>query len=294
MSDYIDRFLDASWMEKGLAENSLDSYRRDLRIFEGWLESQGLNLLLADKSHISDYFARRLQHGISSRSMARLLSSLRGFYQYALRERWVETDPSLDIPSPKLGRKLPAILSEEEVERLLDAPDATTEIGIRDKAMLEMLYACGLRISELTCLKMADVSLTQGVVRVMGKGSKERLVPMGEVAANWLERYFREARPALLNSMTSDFCFPGRKGETMTRQTFWHRVKRYGIQAGIGKPLSPHKVRHAFATHLLNNGADLRVVQLLLGHSDLSTTQIYTHVATLRLQELHAEHHPRG
>ena len=294
MSDYIERYLDAVWMERGLAENSLESYRRDLQLFSLWLEKNGNSLLGVDKATISTFFALRAKQGISSKSVARLLSCLRGFYQYALREGWVASDPTLDIQSPKLGRKLPSALTEDDVELLMSAPDVETALGLRDKAMLELLYACGLRVSELVGLKISDINLTQGVVRVFGKGSKERLIPMGEEACEWLNRYYKSARLELLDGRASDVCFPSQRGQAMTRQTFWHRIKHYGKLAHITKPLSPHTVRHAFATHLLNHGADLRVVQLLLGHSDLSTTQIYTHVATHRLQDLHAQHHPRG
>lgn len=291
---FIERYIDSAWMEKGLAENSLDSYRRDLQLFSLWLEHEGSSLLGADKIHIGNFFANRAKQGISARSVARLLSSLRGFYQHALREGWVNTDPSLDIESPKLGRKLPHSLTEDEVELLLNAPDIRESLGLRDKAMLELLYACGLRVSELVGLRVSDINLMQGVLRVFGKGNKERMIPMGEIAVSWLEKYYRHARLELLGGKVSDVCFPSLRGQMMTRQTFWHRIKLYAVQSGLDKPLSPHKVRHAFATHLLNNGADLRVVQLLLGHSNLSTTQIYTHVATQRLQDLHKQHHPRG
>lgn len=290
----IDRYLDAAWMEKGLAENSLESYRRDLMMFAIWLELQGLTLLSADKIAIVSFFSQRAKQGVSAKSVARLLSCLRGFYQYALRERWVSIDPTLDIESPKLGRKLPSSLLEEEVDLLLDSPDITTALGLRDKAMLELLYASGLRVTELVGLKTSDINLMQGVIRVFGKGNKERLVPVGEEATSWLEKYYQDVRLDMLNGRVSDICFPSSRGNLMTRQTFWHRIKYYAVVAGINKPLSPHKLRHAFATHLLNNGADLRVVQLLLGHSNLSTTQIYTHVATQRLQDIHAKHHPRG
>lgn len=289
----IDRYLDAAWMEKGLSDNSLESYRRDLQFFALWLEQQQTDLLAADAVHINRFFAWRAQHGIASRSLARLLSCLRGFYQYLLREGHIQSDPTLNIESPKLGRKLPDVLTEEDVEALLAAPDVDDVLGLRDKAMLELLYACGLRVSELIALQTTDINLMQGVIRVFGKGSKERLVPMGEEAAQWLARYYQHGRPALLKQQ-SNVCFPSQRGEQMTRQTFWHRIKHHATVAGIAKPLSPHTVRHAFASHLLNHGADLRVVQMLLGHSDLSTTQIYTHIATRRLQELHASHHPRG
>lgn len=295
MSDeaLIERYLDSSWMEKGLADNSLQSYRRDLLLFHYWLQHSKKQLLDVDAVLINQYFAWRAEQGISSRSMARMLSCLRGFFQYAVRENLVELDPTLNIESPKLGRKLPDVLTEDDVEALLAAPDVEDAIGLRDKAMLELLYACGLRVSELIALQVTDVSLQQGVIRVFGKGSKERLIPMGEVAADWLQQYYKQARPLLLKQQ-SNICFPSGRGVQMTRQTFWHRIKHYAIVAGIHKPLSPHTLRHAFASHLLNHGADLRVVQMLLGHSDLSTTQIYTHVATQRLQDLHKQHHPRG
>lgn len=289
----IERYLDSAWMEKGLADNSLESYRRDLQFFSLWLARQNINLLKADAVHINQFFAKRAEQGISSRSLARLLSCLRGFYHYALRENLITTDPTLNIESPKLGRKLPNVLTEDDVEALLAAPDIDDVLGLRDKAMLELLYACGLRVSELIALQTTDINLMQGVIRVYGKGSKERLVPMGDVAAEWLARYYKHARPLLLRQQ-SNICFPSLRGEQMTRQTFWHRIKHHAVVAGVNKPLSPHTVRHAFASHLLNHGADLRVVQMLLGHSDLSTTQIYTHVATQRLQDLHAKHHPRG
>jgi integrase/recombinase XerD len=291
---YIERYIDSAWMEKGLAENSLDSYRRDLQIFSLWLRQNGSGLLDVDKADIGSFFSRRAKEGISSRSVARLLSTLRGFYQHALREGWIDIDPTLDIESPKLGRMLPHSLTEEEVEILLDSPDIYNALGLRDKAMLELLYACGLRVSELIGLKVSDINLMQGVLRVFGKGNKERMIPMGEVALSWLEKYYQHGRLELLDGKVSDICFPSLRAQMMTRQTFWHRIKHYALKAGINKPLSPHKLRHAFATHLLNHGADLRVVQLLLGHSNLSTTQIYTHVATQRLQDLHARHHPRG
>lgn len=292
MSDtFVERYLDAVWMERGLADNSLEAYRRDLHIFQWWL--QQITALQVDAVRINQFFAWRAEQGVSSRSLARMLSCLRGFYQYALRESVIAQDPTLNIESPKLGRKLPNVLTEDDVEALLQAPDTNDAVGLRDKAMLELLYACGLRVTELISLKTTDIDTMQGVIRVLGKGSKERLVPMGEEAAQWLQQYYQQARRELLKQQ-SDVCFPSLRGQQMTRQTFWHRVKHYALVAGIHKPLSPHTLRHAFASHLLNHGADLRVVQMLLGHSDLSTTQIYTHVATQRLQELHAKHHPRA
>ncbi|MGS2722458.1 site-specific tyrosine recombinase XerD [Porticoccus sp. GXU_MW_L64] len=287
----IDRYLDAVWMERGLSEHSLAAYRRDLMQFAAWLQSP---LLHAQRGQLEGYLAHRQQQGLSVRSMARMLSCLRGFYRYQVRENHLQQDPTNNIDNPRLGRSLPKTLTEEDVERLLNAPDLDQAIGLRDRTMLEVLYACGLRVSELVSLTIPQVNLRQGVVRVFGKGSKERLVPLGIEAQDWLERYLRHGRSDLLNGRQSDVLFPSTRGQQMTRQTFWHRIKQCATTAGISKPLSPHTLRHAFASHLLNHGADLRVVQLLLGHSDLSTTQIYTHIANARMQELHARHHPRG
>jgi len=291
----IERFIDAMWMEKGLSDNTLSSYRLDLRQYQTWLaKSRNISLLRADRSQLQAYLGARVEKGQSPRSTARFLSCVRGFYRFSLREGRITIDPTLDIESPKLGRPLPKSLSEEDVERLLQAPDIDIALEFRDRTMLELLYACGLRVTELTSLQLVQLSLNQGVVRVFGKGSKERLVPMGEEALMWLQRYMAGPRSELLKGVPSDTLFPSRRGTQMTRQTFWHRIKIYAQRADISKKLSPHTLRHAFATHLLNHGADLRVVQMLLGHSDLSTTQIYTHVAKARLQELHAQHHPRG
>lgn len=290
----IDRFLDALWLEKGLSDNTRDAYRSDLALFNGWLQEQGAQLLAVSRDAILDHLAWRVDKAYKPRSTARFLSGVRGFYRYLLREKLISVDPTLQVDMPQLGRPLPKSLSEADVEALLGAPDLSEAIGQRDKAMLEVLYACGLRVTELISLTLEQVNLRQGVLRVMGKGSKERLVPMGEEAIVWIERYMRGARDELLAGRPSDVLFPSQRGEQMTRQTFWHRIKHQAAVAGIGKSLSPHTLRHAFATHLLNHGADLRVVQMLLGHSDLSTTQIYTHVARARLQEMHARHHPRG
>ncbi|MEZ5571721.1 MAG: site-specific tyrosine recombinase XerD [Halioglobus sp.] len=291
----IERYIDAMWMEKGLSNNTLSSYRRDLMQFDRWLQkSFATPITLATRESLQAYLGSRLQQGMSPRSSARFLSCVRGFYHYLLREGKLESDPTLDIDSPRLGRPLPKVLSEVEVDRLLQAPDLAQAIEMRDRTMLELLYACGLRVTELTSLQMVQISLNQGVVRVFGKGSKERLVPVGEEALRWLQRYMAGSRSELLNGIPSDVLFPSRRGTQMTRQTFWYRIKIYAQRAGITKHLSPHTLRHAFATHLLNHGADLRVVQMLLGHSDLSTTQIYTHVAQQRMQELHERHHPRG
>jgi len=290
----IDRFLDALWLEKGLSDNTRDAYRSDLTLFNGWLQEKGIDLLGINRDAILDHLAWRVDNAYKPRSTARFLSGARGFYRYLLREKLIAVDPTLQVDMPQLGKPLPKSLSEADVEALLAAPDLSEAIGQRDRAMLEVLYACGLRVTELISLTLEQVNLRQGVLRVMGKGSKERLVPMGEEAIVWLERYMRDARHELLNGRPSDVMFPSQRGEQMTRQTFWHRIKHQARVAGISKSLSPHTLRHAFATHLLNHGADLRVVQMLLGHSDLSTTQIYTHVARARLQEIHAKHHPRG
>lgn len=290
----IEAFLDGLWLERGLSEHTLSAYRADLLGFARWLQGQGSSLLAAGRDRLLQYLAARVQAGARPRSTARLLSSLRRFYRYQVREGRLEIDPTAQVESPKLGRPLPAALSEQDVEVLLAAPQETDLLGLRDKAMLELLYATGLRVSELVGLGLGGLNLRQGVVRVTGKGSKERLVPVGEEALNWLERYLASARPALLGGRQSPDLFVTQRGEGLTRQAFWYRIKHYARVAGISKALSPHTLRHSFATHLLNHGADLRVVQLLLGHSDLSTTQIYTHVARQRLQELHAKHHPRG
>ena len=258
------------------------------------MQERGIELIDAGRELILDHLAWRLDQAYKPRSTARFLSGARGFYRYLLREKLIAVDPTLQVDMPQLGRPLPKSLSEADVEALLAAPDLSEAIGQRDRAMLEVLYACGLRVTELVSLTLEQVNLRQGVLRVMGKGSKERLVPMGEEAIVWVERYLRDGRAELLSGRPSDVLFPSLRGEQMTRQTFWHRIKHQAMVAGIEKSLSPHTLRHAFATHLLNHGADLRVVQMLLGHSDLSTTQIYTHVARARLQDLHAQHHPRG
>ena len=291
----INQYLDACWLEKGLSNNTLDSYRRDLTAFASWLATERqITLLDCTDLDINTYLAWRYQQKFNARSTARFLSAIRGLFQYLVRENRLAVDPSTRIDMPKLGKPLPKSLSEHDVERLLAAPDLDDPLGLRDKAMLELLYACGLRVSELVGVTTHDINLRQGVVRLMGKGSKERLVPMGEEAMSWLQKYIKEARPQLLKLADDPVLFPSNRGEQMTRQTFWHRIKHHVRVAGITANVSPHTLRHAFATHLLNHGADLRVVQLLLGHSDLSTTQIYTHVARHRLQELHRQHHPRG
>jgi integrase/recombinase XerD len=290
----IDRYLDATWMEKGLSDHSLQAYRRDLEALAAWAQSKGLGILDITEPDLLSYFADRLQQGLGRRSIARSLSAIRGFYHYLLREGLKDTDPTAAVEHPQLGRPLPALLSEADVEALLQAPDTTTWIGLRDRAMLELLYACGLRVSELVGLDTHQVNRRQGVIRLFGKGSKERLVPMGEEALHWLQCFESDARKSLLVEPDSPVLFPSQRGLYMTRQTFWHRIKFYVQSIGLKAEISPHTLRHAFATHLLNHGADLRSVQMLLGHSSLSTTQIYTHVARYRLQELHARHHPRG
>ncbi len=290
----IDQFLDTLWMEHGLSQNTLAAYRQDLKGLAGWLGARSRKLEEADQADLLDYIAERHQQGHKARSSARLLSSMRRFYRYLIREERCATDPTAKIESPRIGRPLPAVLSEADVEALLAAPDISEAIGLRDRAMMELLYASGLRVSELTELDLERVNFVQGVVRVHGKGNKERLVPVGEEALEWLQRYLDEARPVLLSGKHSGRLFISRKAPGITRQAFWYRIKHYSLQANIRTQLSPHTLRHAFATHLVNHGADLRVVQMLLGHSDLSTTQIYTHVAKERLKLLHQEHHPRG
>jgi len=291
----IERFADILWMERGLADNSLSAYRSDLKHFSSWLDqARGKKLLQAKKSDLLAYLAFLVELGIKPRSSARVLSCLRQFYQYALRENMLTTDPSAQLESPVLGKPLPKSLTETEVEALLNAPDLENAEGMRDRAMLELLYATGLRVSELTGLRPDQLNLAQGVVRVTGKGGKERLVPLGDEAQYWVRLYMRTARPELLHAAPAHCLFVTRRGDGMTRQAFWYRIKKHAQSAGISKHLSPHTVRHAFATHLVNHGADLRVVQMLLGHSDLSTTQIYTHVARERLKSVHANHHPRA
>lgn len=279
-------------MERGVSDNTLNAYRTDLKIFLNWLEQEDIELLQAEDQDIRRYLSSL--HKLSARTVSRRLSSMRRFYAYSLREGQIKSDPTARIESPRLGRTLPKSLTETDIENLLDAPDESEAMGMRDKTMLEILYATGLRVSELVELKMGQVNQRQGVIRVLGKGNKERLVPLGEEALDCLDRYLNHARSELLKGKNCEALFPSNRGKAMTRQTFWHLIKRYAILAGINKPLSPHVLRHAFATHLLNHGADLRVVQMLLGHSDISTTQIYTHVAQERMKELHEEHHPRG
>ncbi|WP_428771522.1 site-specific tyrosine recombinase XerD [Vibrio sp.] len=291
----VEQFLDAMWMERGLSENTLASYRNDLNKLLGWMQPQQFRLDFISAGGLQDYQAWLLDQGYKQTSRARMLSAIRRLFQYLHREKVRADDPSALLISPKLPQRLPKDLSEQQVEALLDAPDVSDAMQLRDKAMLELLYATGLRVTELVSLTMENLSLRQGVVRVTGKGGKERLVPMGENAVDWIETFFQQGRSELLGDKSSDVVFPSKRARQMTRQTFWHRIKHYAALAGIDSELlSPHVLRHAFATHLLNYGADLRVVQMLLGHSDLSTTQIYTHVATERLKQIHSEHHPRA
>ena len=288
-SSALDSFADALWLEDGLSKNTLASYRRDLEQFAVFLKKIPL-----ESAREEDLFAFLAARRGRASSAARMLSSLKRFYGWCLRERKIKADPTLKLDPPKRAPRFPRILSEADVEALLAAPDMNTPLGMRDRAMFEVLYAAGLRVSELTGLKVFEVNLDAGVVRVMGKGSKERLVPLGEEAVDWVRRYMKDGRLALLKKKSSDHLFVTGRGAGMTRQAFWQNIKRYGARAVPNKHFSPHVLRHAFATHLINHGADLRVVQMLLGHADISTTQIYTHVARERMKALHAKHHPRG
>jgi len=290
----IDRFLDAVWMERGLSPNTLAAYRADLTALERWLDEREILLSAAHRGDILGFMAARVQGGSQPRSTARQLSSFRRFFRHLVREGELREDPTAQIAMPKIGRSLPKSLTEEEVEALLAAPAVSDPLGHRDRTMLEVLYATGLRVSELVNLALAQVNLNQGVLRIVGKGDRERLIPLGEEAVQWIQQFLQGPRVEILLERQTDYLFPTRRGDRMTRQAFWHIIKRYARKAGVQKELSPHTLRHAFATHLLNHGADLRVVQMLLGHSDLSTTQIYTHVARERLKDLHSQHHPRG
>ena len=293
----LDAFSDALWLEDGLSRNTLESYRSDLEQFGAWLTKhrhQDNGLITATHSDLLAFIAYKFSARVKASTTCRELSSLKRFYRFLLREGKIQVDPSLNIDAPKLPRSLPASLTEADIEGLLNAPDIHVPLGLRDRAMLEVLYASGLRVSELVSLDSAQISLNMGIIRVMGKGGKERLTPLGEEALEWVSRYVTGVRRILLGESSSNALFITSRGSAMTRQAFWYLIKRYARQAGLAKPLSPHTLRHAFATHLLNHGADLRVVQLLLGHADISTTQIYTHVARERLKRLHALHHPRG
>ena len=291
----LDAFIDNIWIEKGLSQNTLDSYRSDLEQFSKWLEKNNLSYLKTSTKEILSYLSFLFKKGLGSKTVARKLSSLKSFFRYLVFKSIIPNDPSSEVETPKLLKSIPKSISEKEVEALLAAPDEKTDIGLRDKTMIETLYSCGLRISELTNLELLNLNLRQGVIRVIGKGQKERLVPMGDQLIALLELYISSSRKNLLDKRHSDFLFLSTRGQRMSRQSFWHRIKHYCLASGFEPDkISPHVLRHAFATHLLNNGADLRVVQLLLGHSDLNTTQIYTEVARQRLKRLHTEHHPRG
>jgi integrase/recombinase XerD len=294
LNPVIGRFLDAVWMERGLSSNTLAAYRADLVALGRWLALHNIELTKTQRADLLAFIAARVDAGARPRSTARQLSSFRRFFRYLMREGVVRDDPTAQIAMPRIGRSLPKSLTEPEVEALLSAPVVTDPLGSRDRAMLEVLYATGLRVSELVSLRVAQVNMNQGVVRVLGKGNRERLIPLGEEAVRWLKSFLDGPRGEILLDRSTDSLFPTRRGERMTRQAFWHIIKRYARKAGVDRELSPHTLRHAFATHLLNHGADLRVVQMLLGHSDLSTTQIYTHVARERLKEVHSQHHPRG
>ncbi len=290
----LDQFLDGIWLESGLSANTLAAYRTDLLAFQIWLAKKGLTLEQVTRADLLAYLAANVRAGLSPRSSARHLSTLRRFYRYLLIQGRTQADPTADVRSPVIGRPLPKNISEQGVEKLLSTPPRNTALGSRDRAMLETMYASGLRVSELVGLTLNELDLTTGLVRVVGKGGRERIVPLGEEASESLREYLGQARSDLLKAQLTDAVFVTRRGGPMTRQAFWQLIKRYAQQAGIGAEFSPHSLRHAFATHLLNHGADLRSVQMLLGHTDLSTTQIYTHVARARLQSLHGTHHPRG
>ena len=289
----VETFVDALWLEEGLSRNTLDAYRRDLTLLGTWLGGQGKNVLQANEADLNSYFAHR--HSQTRATTAnRRLTVFKRFFRWALRERQIGVDPTVRMQAARQPLRVPKTLTQAQVEALLDAPDIGTALGLRDRAMLELMYASGLRVSELVTLKTWNVGMNEGVLRVVGKGGKERLVPFGQVAQQWLESYLRDARTAILGRQQTDDLFVTARGSGMTRVMFWMIVKKYALVAGITTPLSPHTLRHAFATHLLNHGADLRVVQLLLGHADISTTTIYTHVARERLRQIHAQHHPRG
>src|SRR5438132_160952 len=290
----VSKFLDAVWLERGLSPNTLAAYRADLTALSRWLAERQIPMIRTSRADLQDFIAWRVHAGARPRSTARQLSSFRRFFRYLVREGEVHEDPTAQIAMPKIGRSLPKSLTEEEVESLLGAPAISDPLGHRDRAMLEVLYATGLRVSELVSLRSTQVNLNQGVLRIVGKGNRERMIPLGEEAVRWLHQFIAGPRVEILLERQTDYLFPTRRGDRMTRQAFWHIIKRYARKAGVQKELSPHTLRHAFATHLLNHGADLRVVQLLLGHSDITTTTIYTHVARERLKKLHAQHHPRG
>ena len=290
----IQLFVNALLSQDGLSRNTIIAYQQDIRDFSVWIENKHETLLTISRNRIQQYLAERLEGGYTSRSNARFLSSLRRYFCFLIREGLITEDPSVNISSPKLGRRLPDTLNEEEVERLLQTPDINSATGLRDKAILELLYACGLRVSEMISLQNSQLLLDAGCLRVVGKGNKERLIPMGEEAVEWITRYLRDSRLKLLKGRDCHFLFVSNRGNPLSRQSCWYMIKKLALVARIDKHLSPHTLRHAFATHLLDHGADLRSVQMLLGHKDLSTTQIYTHVARQRMKDLHRQHHPRG
>ena len=290
----IDRFIDSIWLEQGLSKATLSAYRSDLKVLNQWAVNKQLTIDNISRADLLDFIAHKANSGSSSRTSARMLSSYRRFYGYLFQQELISSNPTEKISMPKLGRTLPKLLSEEQVIRLIKAPNTKKPLGFRDRTMLEILYATGLRVSELVTLKQGNLNLNQGYIRVMGKGNKERLVPMGSIAKRWLGRYLNGPIIEILGERQSDYLFPTRTSESISRQAFWQIIKKYSNKVSIDSDLSPHSLRHAFATHLINHGADLRVVQMLLGHSDLSTTQIYTHIAQHRLKDLHQKHHPRG
>ncbi len=294
LDSIVEGFIDSLLTEHGLSNNTLSAYRSDLSSFVEWMISQDYTLSALSRDNLREYITLRVLGGDKPRTTARQLSSLRRLFRYLVREEIVEADPTLELDSPRLGRPLPKSLSEDDVDKLLDAPVTESVIGLRDRAMLEVLYATGLRVSELVSIQLPQIDLTQGLAKIVGKGNKERLVPLGEEAVSWVEQYIKSGRSEILGKHRSDYLFVTSRGGCMTRQAFWYNLKKYVRTAEIPGKISPHTLRHAFATHLLNHGADLRAVQMLLGHSDLSTTQIYTQVARERLKQLHGQHHPRG
>ncbi len=294
-TEVIELFIDTLWSEKGLSQLTLEAYQRDLKLFQQWLDKDKVSLLVVKQNKILEYLAHKVEQKSTARSNARLLSTLRQFFRYLVRTGQRVDDPTELISAPKINRILPATLTEEEMENLLNSPDIKSDFGLRDRCMLELMYSSGLRVSELVALELNQINQNLGLIRLTGKGNKERVVPVGEEALYWLKKYLQESRPALIKTaVPSDALFISSRGSAITRQAFWQHIKKYLTQAGIKSTYSPHSLRHAFATHLLNHGADLRTVQMLLGHSDLSTTQIYTHIAQARLQSLHEQHHPRG
>ena len=293
-SKMIDSFLDSLWLEQGLSKSTLDAYRSDLKLLKVWAKNRELKMDEISRPVLLEFIAFKAEQGSSARTSARMLSSLRRFYTYLMQQEIISTNPTDKISMPKIGRSLPVLLTENEVLKLIKAPNTKKPLGFRDRVMLELLYATGLRVSELVKLEVNQVNLNQGYLRVMGKGDKERLVPMGKTAKRWMKNYLNGPIQEILNDRQSDCLFPTRTSTSISRQAFWQIIKKYAMKVGISAKLSPHSLRHAFATHLINHGADLRVVQMLLGHSDLSTTQIYTHIAQHRLKDLHEKHHPRG